>query len=123
MVTILNCKNFTRDVRGSEDFIDAVIVLWPELDDPLKLKFLFQDEETSAKRGFGAPQGNTDEDLLVSTVSGNEELISTLELDSVAISERARLIRSYVSSELHRRELDKDADMEWIRRGYYYATI
>ena len=103
-------------LRGSEEFIDAVIVLWPELDDPLKLKFLFQDEETSAKNGVVAAQGNTDEDLLVSMVSGNEELISTLELDSVAISERARLIRSYVSSELHRRELDRDADMEWIKK-------
>ena len=102
-------------LRDSEDFINAVIVLWPELDDPLKLKFLFQDNGTS-EAGELPSRSKTDEDLLISMVSGNDELISTLELDSVAISERARLIRSYVAFELYRRELDRDADMEWIKK-------
>lgn len=77
--------------QASEDFFNAVCVLWPELDDPLHLEFLFSTEISSKI---------DTSDLLVSLIETDGKLISVAEMDNITVEERCRTIKQYASDRL-----------------------
>lgn len=89
--------------QGSEDFFNAVCVLWPELDDPLHLEFLFRTDVSSRM---------DTKDLLVSLIETDAKLISVAEIDNITIEERCRTIKQYVNGRL---KMIEDCDKFEIR--------
>lgn len=81
--------------QGSQEFINAVVVLWPELDDPLNLKFLFKadSDETDI--------GTNDNDLIVFEVASYPSFLSIVEMDENTVHQRYEEIQQYVNHKLN----------------------
>ncbi|QLL32415.1 hypothetical protein HG536_0C05840 [Torulaspora globosa] len=94
------------------DFYDAVGVLWPELDDPARLKFLFEIP--------GAHNADCEE-LLIQVIDSDEKLIPIVEMEHSILQERYRATRNYVESRLKEipdcKALEFDTfEAKWMRR-------
>ncbi|QLQ79935.1 hypothetical protein HG537_0C05840 [Torulaspora globosa] len=95
-----------------QELYDVVAVLWPELDDPVRLKFVF---ESSSDYSVDF------EELLVELVDYDEKLIPVVEMDHSVLQERYRMTSSYVESRLSEiqewRSLESESfEAKWLRR-------
>lgn len=91
-------ENLTKlypEFHGCQEFINAIIVLWPEFDDPLNLKFLFQTtsdaDNTTTK----------DNDLIVSQIASCPSLLFMVEMEDTIVHQRYDEIQQYVNHKLN----------------------
>ncbi|CCF58567.1 hypothetical protein KAFR_0E04160 [Kazachstania africana CBS 2517] len=103
---VKNISKLTYRFQNSLDFINAIVVFWPELDDPLNLRLLLEDGETEYL---------DDDSLLVSLLSGDSDLISMIELEKSLLMERFHTAKNYVDSKLHRLSLN-DINTNWLTK-------
>ena len=87
-----NCEALWTFFHGSDELFDIICSLWPELDDPTKLQFLFDPSEKSSSGHSTNPQ-----DLLVELLETDEQLISMVEMDSDTITQRRQAISRYAA--------------------------
>lgn len=88
-----HCKALWTFFHGSDELFDIICSLWPELDDPTKLQFLFTPlEKLSPNAGTRNP-----EDLLVELVETDQQLISMVEIDPDMIAQRHQAISKYAA--------------------------
>lgn len=90
-----NLSKLYPHFHDSEEFIHAVVVLWPELDDPLNLKFLFQTA------GNDADTTVNENDLIVSQIASCPSLLPMVEMDDNIIHQRYDEIQQYVNQKLN----------------------
>lgn len=98
--------------QTSSDFINAIIVFWPELSDPLELKFLFEEPEAF---------DDSEEDLLVQLIATDPSLISSLEIDNDSILKRFTTVKAYVDNTLSNLLLD-NFEMHWLKKRMIYCN-
>lgn len=84
-------KLLLRNCEAREDFWKAICVLWPELDEPANLRFLF-DSDSSGDLG--------EEDLFAQLIDSDDRLISIVEMDHGTTLERSEQTKKYVKSRL-----------------------
>ncbi|CAR26624.1 hypothetical protein ZYGR_0H04420 [Zygosaccharomyces rouxii] len=87
-----NCETLWTFFHSSDELFDIICSLWPELDDPTKLQFLFDPSEKSSSGHSTNPQ-----DLLVELLETDEQLISMVEMDSDTITQRRQAISRYAA--------------------------
>ncbi|CCH62158.1 hypothetical protein TBLA_0G02170 [Henningerozyma blattae CBS 6284] len=86
--------------------LNIVCVLWPELDDPSNLKFLFTDDEEMTDDSDLIRSYDGDDiyrnpaDLVVNILKNNEELISIIESDHNCLNERYDHMVDYINTKL-----------------------
>lgn len=78
--------------QDSSEFIDAIIVLWPELDDPMNLKFLFHTPPDTF--------GKSDSELVIEQVAEFPELMSMIEMDDDTVKARYQEIQQFIRQSL-----------------------
>lgn len=103
---------FLPSFAKQPEFYDAVGVLWPELDDPAHLKFLFDSSSGSSV--------DCDE-LLIQLIDSDEKLIPIVEMEHSILQERYRATKNYVVSRLSEipefKALEFDSsEAKWMRR-------
>lgn len=84
-------KRLLIHYEARQELYDAVCVLWPEMDDPTHLRFLFDSKCDEDLNG---------QDLLVQLVGGDDKLIPIVEMDHNTILERTTVTKQYVKSRL-----------------------
>lgn len=87
-----NCKSLWSFFHGSDELFDIICSLWPELDDPTKLQFLFTPLEKFSSTDNKNPQA-----LLVELLETDEQLIPMVEMDSDTISQRRHAISKHAA--------------------------
>lgn len=106
-------KSLSNRFKDSLDFINAIIVLWPEYDDPINLKFLFDTNEKC---------NESDESLVVSLIDGDSDLISMVELDNSDISDRLNRIKLYIERELQSLTLNGKEETNWLIKRILFCN-
>lgn len=82
-----------------EDTLNALCVLWPELENPINLKDIFNCLEK---------ERNETEDLLISLLKGDDQLIAMVEAESSTVENRYKTTRNFVESRLAALRLNID---------------
>lgn len=85
-----NCETLWAFFNGSDELFDIICSLWPELDDPTKLKFLFDSSGSLNSKYNSNPR-----ELLIELLETNEQLISMVEMDPDTIAQRRQAITRY----------------------------
>ncbi|KAG0663121.1 hypothetical protein C6P45_000900 [Maudiozyma exigua] len=126
---LLSCISATRaDVKSmirlaskfkdSQDFINAVIVFWPEYDDPVNLKFLFDSDKNDEQI--------SDDELIISLINGDSDLIAMVELDSGEVSKKVSAIKTHVENELKVLDIDSSTNvsqpLNWLAKRIIYCN-
>ena len=106
-------RKLSHRFKDSNDFINAVIVLWPEHDDPMNLKFLLDDAEEVKEE---------DKDLVISLINGDSDLIAMVELDPEVVAERAANTKHFVDRELGSLLLDYENNAGWLEQRILYCN-
>lgn len=109
-----NLSKIFKNLCDSQDFINAIIVLWPELDDPMNLKFLFQADSLK-DREIEMEKNDNDDDLVVSQISNHPDLLYMVEMDDETIEKRYDEIRSYIDSRFKKLGLSSN-ELNWFQR-------
>ncbi|SMN21969.1 similar to Saccharomyces cerevisiae YLR440C SEC39 Component of the Dsl1p tethering complex that interacts with ER SNAREs Sec20p and Use1p [Maudiozyma saulgeensis] len=116
--TRADAKNMTRlasKFKDSQDFINAIIILWPEYDEPKNLKFLFVDSVQE--------DSSSDEDLMISLINGDSDLISMVELDPEEVTSRVNDVKHHIDSELQTLEVANNGkDLNWLAKRIIYCN-
>lgn len=115
-----NLSKIYKNFLGSDEFINSVIVLWPELDDPMNLKFLFQENALkSGEIGIGKDNNDNDDengdDLVVSHISNCPSLLYMVEMDNETIDRRYNEVQHYVNYKLSELGLLDDT-LNWFQK-------
>ncbi|GMM56598.1 Sec39 protein [Maudiozyma humilis] len=110
---VQNVKKLSHRFKNSKDFINAVIVLWPEHDDPMNLRFLLDDTEEVKE---------DDNDLVISLLNGDSDLISMVELDPEVVANRASNTKHLVDKELGSLLLDYEGKAGWLEQRILYCN-
>lgn len=104
--------------KDSQDFINTVIVFWPEYDDPIHLKFLFDSENND--------EHISDDELIISLINGDSDLIAMVELDSEEVSKRVSSIKAHIENELKILDNDSSVDtsisLNWLAKRIIYCN-
>ena len=104
--------------KDSQDFINAVIVFWPEYDDPVHLNFLFDSENNDEQI--------SDDELIVSLINGDSDLIAMVELDSDEVTKRVNSIKTHIENELKILNIDSLANatvsLNWLAKRIIYCN-
>ncbi|CAB4256519.1 similar to Saccharomyces cerevisiae YLR440C SEC39 Component of the Dsl1p tethering complex that interacts with ER SNAREs Sec20p and Use1p [Maudiozyma barnettii] len=120
--TRADAKNMTRltcKFKDSQDFINAIIILWPEYGEPKDLGFLF----ANTVREEEEEDVNSDDDLMISLINGDSDLISMVELDPEEVTNRVKSIKQYIESELETIEvIDNEKGLNWLAKRIIYCN-
>lgn len=81
------CESLWHYFNGSEELFEVICSLWPEVDDPIKLQFLFKPFTKSSEP--------SSQDLFIKLIETDNQLISMVEMDTDTIVERCNAIRRY----------------------------
>lgn len=94
-------KKFFKEwnVFDIDEILSLICVMWPEVDDPLNLEFIFKVYDKSNIKNS---------DLLASLISEKPELVSILSSDQTVIEERYEIIRNFVHAQLRKFNLKID---------------
>ncbi|KAK5780334.1 hypothetical protein RI543_002090 [Arxiozyma heterogenica] len=113
-----NLSKIYRKFFDSQEFINLVIVLWPELDDSINLKFLFQTNNSNSNE-LGIKKNNNNDnnndDLIISQISNCPDLLYMVEMDNETIDKRYDEVQRYVNSKLNELGL-LDDKLNWFQK-------
>lgn len=94
--------------QGSREFINAIIVLWPELDDPLHLQFLF--EPTKSEGDF-----ESEADMIVSQIAAHPNILFMIEMGDDVVHQRYNEIQQYIDLKLSSLKV-WDSSLDWFQQ-------
>ncbi|EJT42393.1 SEC39-like protein [Saccharomyces kudriavzevii IFO 1802] len=105
-----NIKKLVTRLGSKSDYLKVICVLWPELDDPEKLSFLYKggEETPSAKE-----KEITSEDVVIGLLESDSGLIPLIEIDNATRSSRYQELREFINSKVDNKPLENFED--WLR--------
>lgn len=106
-----NLKRVLSALEDPKAVLDATCVLWPELSDPGPLEFIFRTERSDF---------SSHDELLVSVLGCDKQLICITEMDSDSIHDRYTITKNYVKNSLQAIEKNSRFELEnfeshWLR--------
>lgn len=84
-------KELLAHNENKAELFDLICVLWPELDEPAHLRFLFDIE---------VGEQVSSQELLVNLVRSDDNLIPMVEVDHTMVLKRSEMTKSFVESQL-----------------------
>ena len=87
-----NLIRVLHHVEYSMKFVKIVCILWPELSDPLSLRFLFNHQKDAQVKPM------TDEELVVSLLEKDSMLIPMVEINNETVSNRRQQLEQFINS-------------------------
>lgn len=95
----------------SKDFINIIIIFWPEFLDCLTLSFLLEEV---------TPTENSNSDILVDFIAQDPKLISVLEMDDDVIYQRYDNIQKYIEDQFN--QLQLNSDLHWLQKRIIWCN-
>ncbi|SCU97755.1 LAFA_0G13080g1_1 [Lachancea sp. 'fantastica'] len=103
------------------EILKIVCVLWPELDDPLRLRRIFDSVEALEKTDSES-QSESHLGTLESVIDGNQELIAAVEASPKTLLQRKVALQQYVDSELKKKTGISIESHNW-KSAFFQARV
>lgn len=105
-------KNLYRRLGASTEFVNIIVVFWPEYLDCLTLQFLLEKVD---------PIQDVGDEALVDFIAENPKLIPILEMDDAVIYERYDQIHRYIEDQFSRLQLN-GSDLHWLQKRVIWCN-